>query len=441
MTKHTLHLPSLGEGVTKAAVAGLLVAVGDTVALGQPLIEVETDKVTVEVPADMSGVVEAIHFSVGDDIQAGSVFMTLSTGNAPAGDAIATKDSPAPAIPAQKPPEIPPPVEMPSPSALNTQTQPPTENPTLSPATGKTVPASPISRRMARELGIDIADVQGSGLRGRISAQDVKTHVRRLMENPAQSAKTASTFLHPPLPDLSAFGPITRQPQSRIGQVTAANMQRSWSEIPHAWLQEEADITELEAARQRHKAGVAAAGGSLTLTAILVKVLASALAEFPLFNASLDVQTNEIVLRHSIHIGVAMDTERGLLVPVLRDVTRAGAGKSLLQIAQELAALTGKARQNKLGVDDLQGAGFTLSNLGGMGLTSILPVVNWPQSAILGVAAGKQLPHYVNGELRPRLILPLTLGFDHRLINGADGARFLVYVAEMLADPFLLALR
>jgi len=430
-----LHLPSLGEGVTKAAVAGLLVAVGDRVAVGQPLIEVETDKVTVEVPADAAGTVEAIHFGVGDSIQAGDIFVTLAVADS------APKEAETPASPA-KAQEVAAPPETDSPlSALPPQPPAQSENSPLSLPTGRVIPASPVSRRMARELGIDIADVQGSGLRGRISAQDVKAHVRRRMENHVQPGQAASAPLHPPLPDLAAFGPITRQPQSRIGQVTAANMQRSWSQIPHAWLQEEADITDLEAARQRHKARVAAAGGSLTLTAILVKVLAAALAEFPIFNASLDSETNEIVLRGYVNVGVAMDTERGLLVPVLRDVTGAGAGKSLLQIAQELAELTGKARQNKLGVDDLQGAGFTLSNLGGMGLTSILPIVNWPQAAILGVAAGKELPRYVNGQLQPRLLLPLTLGFDHRLINGADGARFLVYVAEMLADPFLLALR
>lgn len=427
MTKHALQLPSLGEGVTKAAVAGWLVAVGDRVAVGQPLLEVETDKVTVEVPAEASGVVETIHCAVGDEIQAGDIFLTLTDADTAPTEA-ATPASPvkAQAVAAPSAPDS-------APSQPSTQM----ENPPLSLPTGRTIPASPVSRRMARELGIDIAHVQGSGLRGRISAADVKAHVRRRMENQAQPVQAAATPLHPPLPDLSVFGPVTRQPQPRIGQVTTANMQRAWSQIPHAWLQEEADITELEAARQRHKAQVATAGGSLTLTAILVKVLAEALAEFPIFNASLDVETNEIVLREYVNVGVAMDTERGLLVPVLRDV----ASKNLLQITKDLADLTGKARQNKLGVHDLQGAGFTLSNLGGMGLTGIFPIVNWPQSAILGVAAGRELPRYVNGKVYPRLLLPLTLGFDHRLINGADGARFLAHLRETLEDPFLLALR
>jgi pyruvate dehydrogenase E2 component (dihydrolipoamide acetyltransferase) len=422
MTTHILHLPSLGEGVTKAAVAGILVAVGDRVAAGQPLIEVETDKVTVEVPAEVAGIVETIHFGVGDDIQAGDAFVTLAVGSdsAPVADApVAETDAmPAPTIPAPS------------------QPVPAAEIPPFSHSQERIIPASPVSRRMARELGIDIGDVQGNGYRGRISSQDVKAHARCLIVARPTTGE-AMTLSHPPLPDIAAFGPVQRQPLSRIGQVTAANMQRSWSQIPHAWLQEEADITELEAARQRHKARVAEQGGALTLTAILVRALASALAEFPLFNAVLDAEKNEVILREYIHIGVAMDTERGLLVPVLRDV----AGKSLLQIAQELAELTGKARQNRLGMDDLQGAGFTLSNLGGMGLTGITPIVNWPQVAILGVAGGREQPRYVKGKLRPRLLLPMTLGFDHRLINGTDGARFLAHLRETLADPFLLALR
>ena len=430
MATRTLQLPSLGEGVTKASVAGILVSVGDRVAAGQPLIEVETDKVTVEVPADAAGIVETIHVAVGADIQAGDAFMTLAAGSdsAPVAD--------VPAAPEVRAVEVPAPSTLPAPSELPApKPAPAAEISPLPQPQERIVPASPISRRMARELGIDIGDVEGSGFRGRISSQDVKAHARRLISQRPAAGQAAPS--HPPLPDISAFGPVQRQPLSRIGQVTAANMQRSWSEIPHAWLQEEADITEVEAARQRHKARVAEKGGSLTLTAILVKALAGALAEFPLLNGVLDAEKNEVILREYIHIGVAMDTERGLLVPVLRDVGQ----KSLLQIAQELAELTGKARQNRLAMDDLQGAGFTLSNLGGLGLTGITPIVNWPQVAILGVAGGKELPRYVNGKLRPRLMLPLTLGFDHRLINGADGARFLAHLRETLADPFLLALR
>ena len=433
MATRTLQLPSLGEGVTQASVARLLVSVGDRVAAGQPFIEVETDKVTVEVPAEVAGIVEAIHFAVGDEIPAGAVYASLRGAEEEAAAALPEerpdeKPEPAPSV-AEIPPASPAaePTAAPSPA--------PPEIPPFPRAEGRIVPAGPVSRRMARELGIDIADVQGSGFRGRISAADVQAHVRRLLTE--RPAPRESAPAYPPLPDLSAFGPVQRRPLSRIAQTTAANMQRSWSEIPHAWLQEEADITQLEAARQRHKAKVAEKGGSLTLTALLVKALASALAEFPLFNAVLDVEKNEVIQREYIHIGVAMDTERGLLVPVLRDV----AGKGLLQIAQELADLTGKARQNRLGMEDLQGASFTLSNLGGMGLTGITPIVNWPQVAILGVAGGRELPRYVNGKVRPRLILPLTLGFDHRLINGADGARFLAHLRETLTDPFLLALR
>jgi len=436
MTKRNLQVPFLGEGVTKAAVAGILVGVGDTVKSGQPLIEVDTDKVTVEIPAEAGGTVDSIHVAAGESVQAGAVFMTITL--ADVAPATSIPSAPPKAEPAVEP--IPDPIAPAAPASAPSPTPSPApaapEIPPFPRAEGRSIPASPLSRRMARELGVEIADVEGSGFRGRISVQDVKSHVRRQMESGPQS-KQAAALLHPPLPDIAAFGPVQRQPLSRIAQVTSANMQRSWSQIPHAWLQDEVDITDLEAARQRHKARVTQTGGSLTLTAILVKALASALAAFPIFNAVLDAEVNEVILREYIHVGVAMDTDRGLLVPVLRDV----GGKSLLQIAQELAALTGKARQNRLGMDDLQGAGFTLSNLGGMGLTGITPVVNWPQVAILGVAAGRELPRYVDGQLAPRLILPLTLGFDHRLINGADGARFLAHLRETLADPFLLALR
>jgi pyruvate dehydrogenase E2 component (dihydrolipoamide acetyltransferase) len=434
MTKRNLQVPSLGEGVTKAAVAGVLVGVGDTVKSGQPLLEVETDKVTVEIPAEAGGTVDAIHVAVGDSVQAGAIFLTITladAASAPPTPSAPPKAEPAAAILAPVA-QAAPAAAQPAPSALPGAP----EIPSFSHPEGRRIPASPLSRRMARELGVEIGEVEGSGFRGRISVQDVKSHVRRQMESGPQS-KQAAALLHPPLPDIAAFGPVQRQPLSRIGQVTSANMQRSWSQIPHAWLQDEVDITDLEAARQRYKAKVAQSGGSLTLTAILVKALASALAEFPLFNAVLDAEANEVVYREYVNVGVAMDTERGLLVPVVRNV----GGKSLLRIAQELAELTGKARQNRLGMDDLQGAGFTLSNLGGMGLTGITPVVNWPQVAILGVAAGRELPSYVDGQLLPRLILPLTLGFDHRLINGADGARFLLHLHETLADPFLLALR
>lgn len=434
MTTQKLHLPSLGEGVTKAAVAGVLVGVGDRVAVGQPLIEVETDKVTVEVPADAAGIIETLSVAVGDEIQAGDVFATLAEEN---GSVAGHTPPPPTQTPVEAPVKTPPPPAVPPPAQPPAQPPAPETSPDIPPfprAGGESIPAGPVSRRMARELGIDIADVQGSGYRGRISAEDVKAHARRLLSQRPAGGEAAPA--HPPLPDISAFGPVQRRPLSRIGQVTGANMQRSWSHIPHAWLQEEVDITELEAARQRHKNRVAEAGGALTLTAILVKALAGALAEFPLFNGVLDAEKSEVILREYIHIGVAMDTERGLLVPVLRDV----AGKSLLQISQELAELTGKARQNRLGMDELQGAGFTLSNLGGMGLTGITPIVNWPQVAILGVAGGRELPRYIDGQLQPRRILPLTLGFDHRLINGADGGRFLAHLREMLADPFLLAL-
>jgi pyruvate dehydrogenase E2 component (dihydrolipoamide acetyltransferase) len=286
-------------------------------------------------------------------------------------------------------------------------------------------PAGPASRRLARELGVDLTTVKGSGRRGRILKQDVKDFAKYLIQE--KSSQQNVHNMTPDLPDLSSYGEVTRRDMNKIESVTCTNMQRAWDQIPHAWLQKNIDITELEAGRKRNKQKVA----SLTMTAIIVKAMAHGLKKFPSFNSAIDNQQQQFVLRNYIHIGVAVDTPKGLVIAVIRHVDQL----NIAQISEELNRLAEKARAGKLALLEMKGAGITLSNLGGMGVDGLQPIVNWPEVAIVGVAACSRQPVYFDDEIRPRMIMPLTLGFDHRAINGADAARFLSYMEEMLNNP------
>ncbi|MGR8918766.1 MAG: 2-oxo acid dehydrogenase subunit E2, partial [Gammaproteobacteria bacterium] len=295
------------------------------------------------------------------------------------------------------------------------------------------VRAGPAARREARQLGVDITAVAGTGRRGTTTKDDVRRHVRARLEADAAGGTTAAA-----LPDLAAFGPVRREPMSRLALTAARNLDRSASIIPHAWVMRRADVSLLEQARQRFRASQPAADAPLTLTALLCAALALTLRRFPRFNAAFDPATGELVYREYVHLGVAVDTERGLLVPVVRDA----ADRSVPALAAELQTLAQAARAGTLTRTQASGAGMTLTNLGGMGVNGIQPIVNWPEVAILGVAAGER--HAVPGEdggVAWRTLLPLTLGFDHRVINGADAARFLDAVVALLADPLGLALR
>ncbi len=300
---------------------------------------------------------------------------------------------------------------------------------------GATVPAAPSVRRLARELGVDIAQVPGSGPSGRISFADVKNFLQRAMPAAAPSGNGVVAM---PLPDFSKWGEVERQPMSGIRSATAAQMARSWSTVPHVTQFDRADITELEKLRKAFAKKVEAKGGKLTVTAIALKVVASALKTFPQFNASVDMAAQEIVLKKYVHIGVAVDTDWGLLVPVIRDVDK----KNIGELSAELTQLGEKARARKISLDDMQGGGFTITNLGGIGGTSFTPIVNTPEVAILGLARGTVEPVW-NAETEtfaPRTMLPLSLSYDHRVIDGADGARFLRWIAQALEQPFLLSL-
>jgi pyruvate dehydrogenase E2 component (dihydrolipoamide acetyltransferase) len=295
-------------------------------------------------------------------------------------------------------------------------------------------------RRLARELGIDIARVQPSGPGGRISEEDVKQFARslitRIESRPAAAPAGGGGIPVPELPDFSRWGAVEREPASKVRRVTAEAMSLSWNVIPHVTQFDRADITELEEWRKRYGGRVEAAGAKLTVTAVAVRVVASALKVFPKFNASYDARSEEIVYKKYVSVGVAVDTDHGLLVPVIRDADR----KNILEIASELGTLAEKARNRKITADELQGANLNVSNLGGLGTTYFSPIVAWPQVAVVGIGRANREAVYEDGGFQPRLILPLAVSYDHRVIDGADAARFLRWVAEALEEPLLLAL-
>ncbi len=294
-------------------------------------------------------------------------------------------------------------------------------------------PAAPSVRRMARELGVDINEVPGSGPGGRISVDDVKAHAKRIVESASQGGAAAKAV---PLPDFSRFGEIERQPMRAVRRKTAEHLSAAWAAVPHVTQFDVADITALEELRKKYAKRVEDAGGNLTVTAIAVKIAATALRVFPQFNASIDMAADEIILKKYVNIGIAVDTDRGLLVPVIRDADR----KNIVQLSVELTQLSEKARTRKIALEEMQGGCFSISNLGGMGGTYFTPIVNAPEVAILGISRAKMEPVYKDGAFVPRLMLPLSLSYDHRVIDGADGIRFLRWVVEAFEQPFLLAL-
>lgn len=430
-----IRLPSLGEGIEKGTIVSILVKVGDQVSFDQPLLEVETDKVTIEIPSEQEGEITAILVKTGDEIPEGTVILQIKEDNKVPVAEVAISNSDV-SIPVQE-------KEIPLQEILQEKDQTKAPEKRLEASAQPIVPssvqtskskpgfrASPLARKMAREIGIDIHTITPSRASGRVSVQDVKAHARALNQGRSNGQFSGPS---PSLPDFSKWGNIRRESMSGIAQATSKNMRTAWSQIPHAWLQEKADITDVEQKRQLYKTQVKAAGGSLTITAILVKVLAKALEKFPLFNASIDEASKEIIYKEYIHIGVAVDTEKGLVVPKITDANQ----KSITEIALALNDISQKARDKKLTTHDLEGASFTISNLGGIGTTAIFPIVNFPQVAILGVAASKKEALWVENEFHPRLMMPMTIGFDHRVINGADAARFLQYVKQLLEDWFL----
>jgi len=440
-------VPELGENVTGGDVLRVMVKPGDTIARDQSVIELETEKATIEVPSSVAGVVQEIKVKAGDKIQVGAVILTvddtsteLSAGAAPAPGAAGAAKPAEPAEPATREPEPRPEpkvVAMPRPS----RPEPPAARP-QEPARaerGPAAPASPGVRRLAREIGVDVDQVQGTGPGGRISDEDVKAQARRILSS-VGSAVPAPGAAGPPaamrLPDFERWGEIERQPMSNVRRVTATRLSHAWTTIPHVTQCDKADITGMEALRRKYREQVRQAGGDLTVTAMLVKVLAVAVRQFPQFNASLDLEREEIVYKKYVNVGVAVDTERGLLVPVVRNADR----KNLTEIAVEVQQLAQRARERKLSLEEMSGGGITISNLGGIGGTYFTPIVNWPEVAILGVSRAITEPVFRNDAFEPRQLLPLSLSYDHRVIDGADAMRFLRWVVEAIEQPFLLSL-
>ena len=508
-------IPELGENVSAGDVVRVLVKAGDVLKKDQAVLELETDKATIEVPSSVAGTVGEVKVKQGDKVQVGQVVLTLSgdggeatapeaeaaSSRQPAGEAAeagaqpAVQQTEAATRPAQQQEGRgggrPAATEARGDAGAKSQPLGAPEDGGLSQAAvpGRTgedaagqdedegvatqrprgevvdinrggrgggqstpaaeaggtrrpaAPAAPSVRRLARELGVEIGQVQGTGPSGRISTEDVQAYVRSALAGGGGQG-AAGRAAAQPLPDFSKWGEIERKPMSNIRRKTSEHLSHAWNTIPHVTQHDRADITAIEGLRKKFAPQAERAGGKLTMTAIALKIVAGALARFPQFNSSVDTGANEIIYKKAIHVGVAADTPRGLLVPVVRHVDR----KGILDLSIELAQISEKARGGKLALDEMQGAGFTITNLGGIGGTSFTPIVNWPEVAILGISRGSWDPVWHPGSVEdegafePRLMLPLSLSYDHRVIDGADAARFLRWVCEAFEQPFVLAL-
>lgn len=416
-----LKLPVLGENIAQGTVTKILVAAGDSIKKGQNILELETDKAVLEVPAPQEGIVGKILIKVGDTVKVGAPVFELSGANAasaPAKPAAQEKPQASVATPA--------PAAAPTPVAAQVSAPAP-----AAPIPVRAnVPAAPSVRLFAREIGIDIGQVPGSGPGGRISIEDVKKFAKAL--NTSRPAVGGVVAAAQPLPDFSKWGQIRREPMNNVRRKTAEHLSSAWNSIPHVTQFEKTDITELERLRKRFSGDKR----KLSITPFIIKVVAAALKQFPQFNAAVDMTSNEIVYKSYINVGVAVDTDRGLIVPVLKNVDT----KSIMQISDELTQIASRARERKTTIEEMSGGCFTISNLGGIGGTFFTPIVNAPEVAILGVSRGVMEPVYMENQFVPRLMLPLSLSYDHRVIDGADGARFMRWVADAIAQPFLIDL-
>jgi pyruvate dehydrogenase E2 component (dihydrolipoyllysine-residue acetyltransferase) len=448
-TAAEFRLPELGENIEQGDLVRLMISPGAKVSEGQPVIELETDKAVVEVPSSVSGIVKDIRVKEGEKLKVGQVIFTLEGGAMP--EPARPKSSPVEhvsgqhgarlafqaaiqaegktereALPPDLPSRLPPVFSMPVQleKVAGTEHRDP-------------IPAAPSVRRLARELGVDIYSVKGSGPGGRINEEDVKAYAKLLLATAVSAAQVSRGPVEPKLPDFSKWGTVERVSMRGVRRKTAEHLREAWNTVPHVTQNDRADITELEQLRARFAPKAEQVGGKMTITAIALKVVASALKIYPQFNASIDMEREEIVYKQYINIGVATDTERGLLVPVLRDVDK----KNIVELAGELAQLSKKAREKKLKPEEMEGGTFTITNLGGIGGTGFSPIVNHPEVAILGLSRSRMEPEWRNGKFEPRLILPLSLSYDHRLIDGADAARFVRWIAEAFEQPFLLSVQ
>ena len=504
----TIKLPELGENVDSGDLTKILVNVGDAISKDDPLLELETEKATIEVPSPVSGVVKELHVQQGQKVKVGDALFTIEENGAGAKQKEQSQEPSQKAKPEREPrAEEPPSQEQPSRAAkaqatgaaaaqakkpepeakpqaraeANAEAKP---IPKAEPKTEKTEPrkaeakpavqteapadaeeeisenereetvipfraetaeparhaghlaaASPAIRRLARELGIDINKVVGSGPEGRIDEEDIKNYAKEIISRGPAARSAGETFA--PLPDFAKWGQIERKPMSNVRRATAEHLAQAWHNVPQVTQFDSADVTELENLRTRFSDPQNSGAPKITVTAIALKVVAAALQKFPQFAASIDMAGREIVYKHYCNIGIAVDTSYGLIVPVVRDADQ----KSIPQLARELTELSERAREKKLSLEEMAGGVFTITNLGGIGGTGFSPIVNYPEVAILGISRLSVESRHIDGSFQPRKILPLSLSYDHRLIDGADAARFLRWVAEALEQPALLLFR
>lgn len=457
-------LPELGENIEAGDVVRLAVGPGEQVTTGQTVLELETDKAVVEVPSTVTGTVKEVKAQVGQKLKVGDVVFTAAVTQAAVAPAVTPVVAPeSPASPADDesfdpnymamtrhtfrsartaegkseleafPPDAP--QESPSEASRPGQTRLPGHE-------HRTVPAAPMVRKLAHEIGVDIYLVKGSGPGGRISEADVKAFAKGVfarLADPEASVRVSqgAGSVVVKLPDFSRWGKIEKVALRGVRRKTAEHLALAWNVIPHVTQFDKADVSELEELRKRFAPKAEKAGGKMTMTAIALKVVASALKAFPQFNASIDIANEEIIYKRYINIGVAVDTDRGLLVPVIRDVDK----KNIIELAVELSAISKKARDKKLSPEDMEGGTFTITNLGGVGGTAFTPIVNHPEVAILGISRSRMEPVWLNDKFEPRTIMPLSVSYDHRIIDGADAARFTRWIVDSLEQPFLLSVQ
>ena len=454
-----MKLPELGENIEGGDVLRVMVKSGDTIKKDQAVLELETDKATIEVPASAGGVVKEVKVKQGEKVKVGQTIFVIEEGQSAEGGGQKAENKepkaqspesgseskeqtePAKADAATEPAKA----EKPEPpkrkaDVVEMKPSKPAAAPAPKPAeqakTGDaaSIPAAPSARRLARELGVNIQDIQGSGPGGRISMDDVTAHARRLLSGAGGGAARPAAASEA-LPDFSKWGAVERKAMSGVRRTTAHRLTQAWNTVPHVFQHDRADITGVETLRKRLSKKAEADGRApVTITAFLMKTMAAAMKKFPQLNSSVDLAADEIIYKQYVHIGVAVDTDRGLLVPVIRDVDQ----KDIFQIADELAQAAEKARNRKLSLDDMQGGSITISNLGSLGAGAFTPIVNWPEVAILGVARARMEPVHSDGEFVARFLMPLTLSYDHRVIDGADGARILRWIVEAVEQPALM---
>ncbi|NIM29064.1 MAG: dihydrolipoyllysine-residue acetyltransferase [Gammaproteobacteria bacterium] len=428
-----IRVPDIGD-FENVPIIEIAVAPGDSVVAEDPLVTLESDKATMDVPSPLAGVVKEMKVNVGDTVSEGSLILTLEINDAPAAEAPpepAEREPLAPVAASEAPAaEAPPPAPDEAPASPAARPSPTASMPTLAAAAHAPSHATPSVRRFARELGVDLGRVHGTGRKGRILREDVTRFVKGAIAAGGAAVEAGAGIAPIPPVDFAKFGEIELQPLTRIKKISGAHLQRAWLNVPHVTHHEEADVTEMEAFRQSLKEEAARQGVRVTALSFIMKGVCAALREFPSFNASLAGDGENLVMKKYFHIGVAVDTPNGLVVPVIRDVDT----KGIMDLGAELAELSARAREGKLKPEEMQGGCMSISSLGGIGGTGFTPIVNAPEVAILGVTRSRMKPVWNGQTFEPRLILPLDLSYDHRVIDGAEAARFMSFLAGVLGD-------